>query len=138
MPADQGRSGQKPQQPRVLVVEDEFVILLSLRVQLEAIGCEVVGSARDADTAVEQARSLQPDIILMDIGLPKKDGAEAAREIMAERWTRIIIVTAYGDERVDEAVRAGACVVLTKPIVQEQLARAIEQAQNTTPGSVPG
>jgi response regulator NasT len=132
------KSGQKPDRPRVLVVEDEFVILLSLKIQLQAIGCDVVGTARDADDAVEQARTLQPDIILMDIGLPGKDGAEATRDIMAEKWTRTIIVTAYGDERVDEAVRAGACVVLTKPIVQEQLARAIAQAQDTTPGSACG
>jgi response regulator NasT len=132
------KSGEKPDRPRVLIVEDEFVILLSLKVQLEAIGCDVVGTARDADSAVEQARNLHPDIILMDIGLPSRDGAEATQEIIAEKWTPIIIVTAYGDERVDEAVQAGACVVLTKPIVQEQLARAIEQAQNSTPGSAYG
>jgi response regulator NasT len=137
MPADQ-ESGRKPQKPRALIVEDEFVILLSLRVQLEAIGCEVVGTARNADIAVEQARRLQPDIVIMDIGLPGKDGAEAAREIIADRWTPIIIVTAYGDERVDEAVQAGACVVLTKPIVQEQLARAVEQARNARPGPACG
>ncbi|MGD0112009.1 MAG: response regulator [Armatimonadota bacterium] len=131
-------NGQKPERPRVLVVEDEFVILLTLKVQLEAIGCDVVGTARDADSAVEQARSLQPDIVLMDIGLPGKDGAAATREIMADRWTRIILVTAYGDERVEQAVQAGACVVLTKPIVQAQLARAIDQAQASTPGSACG
>jgi DNA-binding NarL/FixJ family response regulator len=114
--------------PRVLVVEDEFVISLTLKVQLEAIGCEVVGTARDADTAVELARALRPDVILMDLGLPGKDGAEATRVIMIEAPTKVILVTAYGDERIDRALEAGACLVLTKPIVQEQLARAISQA----------
>jgi len=112
---------------RVLVVEDEFVISLTLRVQLEAIGCKVVGTAGDADSAVELARSLRPDVVLMDIGLPGKDGAEATRIIMRDAPTRVILVTAYGDERVDRAVEAGACLVLTKPIIEEQLAKAIAE-----------
>jgi response regulator NasT len=118
----------------VLVVEDEFVISLSLTVQLEAIGCEVVGTARDADNAVEQARALRPDVVLMDIGLPGKDGTEATRVIMSEAPTRVILVTAYGDERIDRGLAAGACMVLTKPIIQEQLARAIAQVTGGRPG----
>jgi len=120
-------SGQNTGRPRVLVVEDEFVILLTLKLQLEAIGCEVVGTAREADTAVELATSLRPDIVLMDLGLPGKDGIAAVRAIMSEAPTRIIMVTAYGDERVDRALEAGARLSLTKPIVQEQLARAIAE-----------
>jgi response regulator NasT len=120
--------------PRVLVVEDEFVILLTLRMQLESIGCEVVGSARDADTAVDMARTLRPDIVLMDVGLPGKDGVEATRAIMGESPTKIVLVTAYDDERVDKALAAGARVVLTKPIAQEQLAKAIAEVQQLDTG----
>jgi response regulator NasT len=123
-----------PYKPRVLVVEDEFVILLTLKVQLEAIGCEVVGTARDADTAVNMARTLRPDVVLMDVGLPEKDGVEATRAIMGECPTKIVLVTAYDDERVDKAMAAGARVVLTKPIAQEQLARAIKEVQQSETG----
>jgi DNA-binding NarL/FixJ family response regulator len=110
---------------RAMVVEDEFVVSLTLKVQLEAVGCEVVGVAREADSAVQLASQLRPDVILMDIGLPGKSGVEATREIMVQAPTRIIVVTAYGDERVDGALKAGACLALTKPIVEEQLARAV-------------
>jgi response regulator NasT len=119
---------------RALVVEDEFVVSLTLKVQLEAVGCEVVGVARKAEAAVDLATQLRPDVVLMDIGLPGKNGVDATREIMASAPTRIIVVTAYGDERVDGALAAGACMALTKPIVEEQLARAIAQvtAQDTS------
>ena len=122
----------------MLVVEDEFVISLTLKVQLEAIGCKVVGTARDADSAVELARSLRPDVVLMDLGLPGKDGAEATRVIMRDAPTRVILVTAYGDERVDRAVEAGARVVLTKPIVEEQLAKAIAEVMGGAARSAKG
>lgn len=117
--------------PRVLVVEDEFVVSLTLRVQLEAVGCEVVGTAREADTAVDLAVELRPDVILMDIGLPGKDGVEATREIMERTPTPIIVVTAYGDERVQRALAAGARVALTKPVLEEQLAQALAQVRGT-------
>jgi response regulator NasT len=113
--------------PRVLIVEDEFVISLTLKLQLEAVGCEVVGTAADAETGVDLARALRPDVVLMDLGLPGKDGAEATRAILAEIPTRVVLVTAYGDERVEKAMEAGACMVLTKPVVQEQLAKAIAE-----------
>jgi len=134
--ADSGAPSAGP--TRVLVVEDEFVISLTLRVQLEAIGCKVVGTARDADSAVELARSLRPDVVLMDLGLPGKDGAEATRVIMRDAPTRVILVTAYGDERVDRAVEAGARVVLTKPIVEEQLAKAIAEVMGGAARSAKG
>lgn len=110
---------------RVLVVEDEFVVSLSLQLQLEAAGCEVVATAREAGAAVELAQALRPDVVLMDIGLPGESGVEATREIMLLAPTRVILVTAYSDERVQRALEAGARAVLTKPIREEQLARAI-------------
>jgi DNA-binding NarL/FixJ family response regulator len=132
MRASDGRPEGK--RPRVLVVEDEFVISLALKVQLTAIGCDVVGTAREAEAALELARTLRPDVVLMDLGLPGEDGAEATRGIMQEAPTRVIVVTAYGDERVDRALEAGARLVLTKPIVQEQLARAIAEVMRGAPG----
>jgi len=112
---------------RVLVVEDEFVVSMTLRVQLEALGCEVVGAARTADQGVELAYELAPDLVLMDIGLPGRNGVEATREIMEHSPTNVIVVTAYGDDRVRQALEAGARMVLTKPFLEEQLAQAIAE-----------
>jgi len=109
----------------VLVVEDEYVVSMTFKVQLEALGCEVVGSARDADSGVEMAERLQPDLVLMDIGLRGRNGLDASREIMARCPTDIIVVTAYGNDHAEDALNAGARLVLTKPILEEQLARAI-------------
>ena len=111
--------------PRVMLVEDEFVVALALQGQLEAAGCEVVGTARDAESALEMVSRLQPDVVLMDIGLPGRDGVEATREIMAQAPTPIILVTAYGDERVERGLEAGARLALTKPVLVQQLAQAI-------------
>ncbi len=110
---------------RVLVVEDEFIVSLALRVQLESMGCRVVGMARDAGGALRQVEELRPDVVLMDIGLSGGDGVAATRAIMEQSPTRVIIVTAYGDDRVQAALEAGARLALTKPIVDEQLADAI-------------
>jgi DNA-binding NarL/FixJ family response regulator len=129
---ERGEARRSP--PRVLVVEDEFVVAMTLRVQLEALGCEVVGIGRDADSAVAMARDLRPDLVLMDIGLPGRDGIEATREILAEVPARVIVVTAYEDQRVRQALAAGARLVLTKPILEEQLAQAIEAVQDEDPG----
>lgn len=120
--------------PRVLVVEDEFVVSLSLKAQVEATGCEVIGTARDADSAVELAGRLRPDVVLMDIGLAGSDGVEATRAIMGSAPTCVILVTAYTDERVQRGLEAGACLVLTKPIVEEQLAHAIAKVMCRAPG----
>ena len=109
----------------VLVVEDEFIVSLTLKVQLEALGCNVVGSARDAATAVEKARELKPDVVLMDIGLYGSNGIDATRDIMAYAPAQVVVVTAYGDDRVQQALQAGARLALTKPVVEEQLAQAI-------------
>lgn len=126
-------SGSQPSRPgklchtRVLVVEDEFIVSLALRVQLESMGCQVVGLARDATTALRQVEELRPDVVLMDIGLSGGDGVAATRAIMEQSPTRVIVVTAYGDDRVQEALEAGARLALTKPIVDEQLAEAISE-----------
>lgn len=114
---------------RVLIVEDEHLVAMTLKVQLEALGCEVLGIGRDADSGVAMARELAPDLVLMDIGLPGRSGVEATREILAERPVRIIIVTAYDDERVKKALEAGALVAVRKPILEAQLAKAIEAVQ---------
>lgn len=117
-----------PDRPlRVVLVEDEVVVSMTLRVLLEALQCDVVGSARDADTAVDLAERLRPDLVVMDIGLRERSGVEATREIMKLAPTKVIVVTAYADHRVQEALDAGAERVLLKPVLAEQLAQAIAE-----------
>lgn len=124
-PTGAERSDERPL--RALVVEDEFVVATTLRLHLEALGCEVVGVARRADPGVEMAHELRPDLVVMDIGLPGRDGIEATRDIVGQVDTTVIIVTAYEDERVQRALAAGARMVLTKPVLEEQLAQVIAQ-----------
>ena len=110
---------------RALVVEDEFVISLAIETQLKALGCDVVGTAREADTAVALGRELRPDVVFMDIALAGSSGIDATRDLMREAPTSVVVVTAYADHRVQEALSAGASLVLTKPIGQAQLSAAL-------------
>ena len=118
--------GGKPS-PRVLLVEDEALVALTLKAQLESLGCQVVGSAQDADSAAEMARALQPDLAVVDLGLAGSSGTDAIRAITSETAARVIVVTAYGPARAREAREAGASMALTKPVLVGQLAHAIAQ-----------
>jgi response regulator NasT len=114
---------------RVLVCEDEGLIALRLQKSLAKLGYEVVGEARDGEEAVAQAARLQPDAILMDIRMPKLDGIAATEQIMAQRPTAIVMITAYSErELVDAALRAGASGYLVKPVSDEQIQPALEVA----------
>jgi two-component system, response regulator PdtaR len=119
---------------RVLLVEDEYVVSMSLRAQLEAVHCEVVGTARDANSAVALAESLRPDLVVMDIGLRGGSGVHATRRIMETAPTKIIVVTAYADDRIQQALEAGAGRALLKPVLEEQLAKAIADVTGETEG----
>jgi len=115
---------------RVLLAEDETIIRLDLRELLEAKGYEVCGEARDGVEAVELAASLEPDVILMDVKMPRLDGVEAARRILERRAVAIVMLTAYGqDELVARAVEAGAFGYLAKPFREQDVVAALVAAQ---------
>jgi response regulator NasT len=115
---------------RILIAEDETIIRLDLRALLEQAGHEVCGEARDGAEAVELARSLEPDVAIMDVKMPKLDGIEAARRILDERPIPIVMVTAYGQaEIVSRAVEAGVFGYLVKPFREQDLLPAIETAR---------
>ena len=112
----------------ILIAEDEFLITLALKGQLEAMGHNVVGMPRDGEAAVALTKELKPDIVLMDIGMPLVDGITATARIMAEAPAAVIMLTAYNDrQRVQEAIRAGAVAYLLKPVNESQLKRAIDE-----------
>ncbi len=115
---------------RILIAEDETIIRLDLRELLERAGFEVCAEARDGEEAVELARALTPDLALLDVKMPRLDGIEAARRILAERPIPIVMVTAYGeDELVSRAVEAGVFGYLVKPFRETDLLPAIATAR---------
>ncbi|MGI8973342.1 MAG: ANTAR domain-containing response regulator [Gaiella sp.] len=115
---------------RILIAEDETIIRLDLRELLEKAGFEVVAEARDGEEAVALAASELPELALLDVKMPKLDGIEAARRILAERPIPIVMVTAYGEqELVSRAVEAGVFGYLVKPFRESDLLPAIQTAR---------
>ena len=115
---------------RILVAEDETIIRLDLKEILERAGFEVCAEARDGEEAVELAASEQPDLAILDVKMPRLDGIEAARRIIAERPIPIVVLTAYGQEElVSRAVEAGVFGYLVKPFREADLLPAIHAAR---------
>ena len=113
---------------RVMVVDDHPIMRDGLRDALEASGrFEVVGLAEDGEESVREAQNLRPDVIIMDVMMPGKDGIEACREIMELLpETRVLILTASNEEdAVIEAVAAGATGYLQKYSRSEELLEAV-------------
>ena len=115
---------------RVLICEDETIIRLDLRAQLERAGMEVVGEARDGAEALQLAAELDPDLVVMDVKMPRIDGIEVARRLLAERPVPIVIVTAFPQEElVARAAEAGVFGYLVKPFREDDLLPAIHTAR---------
>ena len=113
---------------RVLVADDQALIRDSFRLLLDLEpDMEVVGEAGDGKAAVEAARRLRPDVVLMDIRMPVLDGLAATQALTrAGSPARVLILTTYdADEYLYDAMRAGACGFLLKDVRREQLAGAI-------------
>src|SRR5918994_6304435 len=114
---------------RILVAEDEIISRMDLREMLENLGYQVVGEAGDGVAAINLARTLRPDLVLMDIKMPELDGISAASTLSDERVSPVLLLTAYSDrEFVDRAVDAGVMGYLVKPFAEAQLKPAIEVA----------
>jgi len=115
--------------PRVVIAEDEAIIRLDLREILEQQGYDVVGEAGRGDDAVDLARALHPDLVILDVKMPGLDGLSAARLITGERLAAVLVLTAFSQrELVDEARDAGALAYLVKPFQEKDLVPAIEVA----------
>jgi len=113
---------------RVLIAEDHPIMRQGLGVVLDAYDDLVlVGEAENGEQAVQLAKSLKPDVIVMDIQMPVKDGLAAIREISDLRYdTRIVVLTSYpDDDKVFQAIKAGAMGYFLKETRSEQLAEAI-------------
>jgi two-component system, response regulator PdtaR len=114
---------------RVLVVEDEALIRLDLVEMLREEGYVVAGEAGDGEQALALARELRPDLVIMDVKMPKVDGIAAASEIVGERIAPVVMLTAFSQRELVESARdAGAMAYLVKPFKRHELVPAIELA----------
>jgi DNA-binding NarL/FixJ family response regulator len=120
-----------PEPIRVLVVDDHAVVREGLRTFLELQdGIEVAGEAGDGEEAVREAQRLRPDVVLMDLVMPRLDGVAAMGELR-ERvpGARVVVLTSFlDDERLLPAIRAGAAGYLLKNVQPRELARAVRLA----------
>jgi DNA-binding NarL/FixJ family response regulator len=113
---------------RVLIADDQALVRGGFRLILEAQkDIKVVGEAQDGEDALAQARELLPDVVLMDIRMPKLDGLEATRRLLSgDGESRVLVLTTLdADEYVYEAMKAGASGFLLKDVRPEQLADAV-------------
>jgi two-component system, NarL family, response regulator LiaR len=120
-----------PEPIRVLIVDDHSVVREGLRTFLELQdGIEVAGEAADGEEAVREAERLRPDVVLMDLVMPRLDGVAAMGELRERVPTaRVVVLTSFlDDERLLPAIRAGAAGYLLKNVQPRELARAVRHA----------
>jgi DNA-binding NarL/FixJ family response regulator len=112
---------------RVLLADDQELVRAGFRLILELAGLEVVGEAGDGAEAVELTRRLDPDVVLMDVRMPRMDGIEATRRLaQAGLRARVLVLTTFDlDEHVYDALQAGASGFLLKDVDRERLVEAV-------------
>jgi response regulator NasT len=114
---------------RVVVAEDEALIRMDIVEVLREAGYDVVGEASDGEKAIELTRELKPDLVVMDITMPKMDGLSAAEIIGKERLAPVVMLTAFAQpEFVARANEAGAIAYVVKPFTPERLLPQVEIA----------
>ena len=125
---------------RILIADDHAIVREGLRALIDAKpDMEIVGEAADGIEAVLKTRSLQPDVILLDLVMPRKDGIEAIREIKQENPNaRVLVLTSFAeDERVFPAIKAGALGYLLKDSSPQELLHAIRDVHQGQPSLPP-
>lgn len=114
---------------RVIIADDESIIRMDVREMLTNLGYLVVGEVGDGRSAVNLARELKPDIVVMDIKMPGMDGIEAAKILTEEKISPVLLLTAYSQrDLVERAKEAGVAGYIVKPFQESDLAPAIEVA----------
>ena len=112
---------------RIIIADDESLIRLDLREMLGHLGYDVIAEAGDGRTALDLAKKLQPDLVIMDIKMPEVDGIMAAEELTRERIAPVVLLTAYSDQGlVERAKDAGVVGYVVKPFRETELMPVIE------------
>jgi two-component system, response regulator PdtaR len=114
---------------RILIADDESIIRMNLREMLTQHGYEVIAEASNGATAIDLARKLQPDLVIMDIKMPGIDGVQAAAELISDRVAPVVLLTAYSERSlIGQAKEAGVSGYLVKPVRDTELTPVIELA----------
>jgi two-component system, response regulator PdtaR len=114
---------------KLIIADDEPIIRLDLKKTLENMGHQVVGEAGDGSKAIELARTLKPNIVILDIKMPEVDGIDAAKVITTEGIAPVLLLTAYSQkDLIDRAKDAGVFAYLVKPFKEADLMPAIDIA----------
>ncbi len=114
---------------RVIIADDESLVRMDLREMLSNLGYLVVGEVGDGRSAVNLARELRPNLVIMDIKMPDLDGIDAAKILTEERIAPVLLLTAFGQkDLVERAKEAGIVGYIMKPFHESELAPAIEIA----------
>ena len=112
---------------RIIIADDESLIRLDLREMLAELGYDVIAEAGDGRSAMDLARKLRPDLVIMDIKMPDLDGITAAEGLTRERIAPVVLLTAYSDQGlVERAKEAGVVGYVVKPFRQAELMPVIE------------
>ena len=113
-------------EPTVLLADDHAAIRAGLRIILEAQGIVVVGEAADGDVAVRNAVALRPDVVLMDLRMPGRDGVSATRDIVERGLSEVLVLTSFDEDDLGcGAIRAGAVGFLLKTADAATLTQAV-------------
>lgn len=116
---------------RVLIADDDPIILLDLKQTLQALDYEIVGEAVDGQQAVKLAVALQPDVCVFDVKMPLMDGIEAASEVSDRGIAPVVLLTAYSDrDLIQRAAEAAVFGYLVKPFKPNDLPPAVEVARS--------
>lgn len=114
---------------RVVIAEDEALIRMDLAEMLGEEGYDVVGQAGDGEQAIALVEELRPDLVILDVKMPRLDGISAAERIAAQRLAPVVMLTAFSQRDLVERARdAGAMAYLVKPFSRNDLVPAIEMA----------
>jgi two-component system, response regulator PdtaR len=115
--------------PKIIVIEDEAILRMDLKEMLTDAGYDVIAEGDNGEKAIELAYRLQPDLMIMDIKMPKMDGLKASRIIAKQSKTPILMLTAFSQkEFVEDAKKANVLGYLVKPISEANLIPAVEIA----------
>ncbi len=114
---------------RVIIADDESLLRMDLQETLTELGYLVIGQVGDGQSAVNMARELEPDVVIMDIKMPGMDGIEAAKILTEEKIAPVVLLTAYSQrDLIERAKEAGVVGYLVKPFREADLTPAIELA----------